>query len=60
MKTTLDCLPCFLKQTLQTARLSTTDESMQKEILDQVARLLPHLDFELSPPENSILVYAVN
>ncbi len=57
MKTTLDCLPCFLKQTLQAARLATNDTILQKEILDQIATLLPRLDFELSPPENSILVY---
>ncbi len=57
MKTTLDCLPCFLKQTLQAARLATSDIDVQKKILDTIARLLPDLNFELSPPENSILVY---
>ncbi|MDA3971120.1 MAG: ARMT1-like domain-containing protein [Desulfobulbaceae bacterium] len=57
MKTTLDCLPCLLKQTLQTARLATDDPTLQKEILDTIAHLLPTLDFELSPPENSVLVY---
>lgn len=57
MKTTLDCLPCFLKQTLQAARLATDDQQLQKEILDQIAILLPNLNFDLSPPENSILVY---
>jgi uncharacterized protein with ATP-grasp and redox domains len=57
MKTTLDCLPCFLKQALQTARLVTEDRSLQRKILDQVAQLLPQLDFSLSPPENSVLMY---
>ena len=57
MKTTLDCLPCFLKQTLQAARLATGDQRLQKEIVDHITTLLPQLDFELSPPENSIIVY---
>jgi len=57
MKTTLDCLPCFLKQTLQTARLATSDVTLQKEILDRIAELLPKLDYDHSPPENSVLVY---
>lgn len=57
MKTSLDCLPCLLKQALQTARLATDNPLLHKAILDQVATLLPSLDFELSPPENSILVY---
>lgn len=57
MKTSLDCLPCFLKQTLQAARLATDDALLQKKILHRVARLLPDLDFDLSPPENSVRVY---
>ncbi len=57
MKTSLDCLPCFLKQTLQAARLATDDTLLQKKILYRVARLLPNLDFDLSPPENSVRVY---
>ena len=57
MNTSLDCLPCFLKQTLQTVRLATDNPVLQKEILDRIARLLPEIDFELSPPENSVRVY---
>lgn len=57
MKTTLDCLPCYLKQTLQVARLATPNLSAQRDILDTIARLLPQLDLDVSPPENAILVY---
>lgn len=57
MKTTLDCLPCLLKQTLQAARLATSDLTIQKEIMGTISKLLPHLDLDVSPPENSILVY---
>ena len=59
MKTTLDCLPCFLKQALQTGRLVTDDKSLQRKILNHVAQLLPQLNFNLSPPENSVLMYDI-
>ena len=58
MQTALECLPCFLKQALYTARLSTDSEAQRKEIIDAVARLLPDLEMSRTPPENSILVYA--
>lgn len=59
MQTTLDCLPCFLKQSLHTARLSTSSTGLQEEILRQVSRLLAELDFSLSPPENAVGVYGL-
>ncbi|MBU0680182.1 MAG: DUF89 family protein [Proteobacteria bacterium] len=57
MKSSLHCLPCFLQQTIKAARLSTTDPVLQKKILDTIALLLPDLDLQKSPPENSIPVY---
>ena len=40
MKTYLDCIPCFLRQALDTARLSTNDEKAQRMILNQVLSFL--------------------
>ncbi len=57
MRTALECLPCFLMQTLHTVRLSTSDPSLQFEVMAQVSRLLSRIDLDLSPPENSIAVY---
>ncbi len=57
MLTALECLPCFLRQALYAARLSTPDVHLQRQILHKVARLLPELDLGSTPPENSILVY---
>ena len=57
MQSALECLPCFLKQTIHAARLSTDAENKQREILAAVARLLPDMDLQLSPPENSMAVY---
>lgn len=58
MLSSLECLPCFLKQTLYTARLSTSDEKLHHEILCEVSRLLPGLDLDKTPPENSMPIYA--
>lgn len=57
MKSSLHCLPCFLQQTIKAAHLSTPDQALQKKILDEIAVLLPCLDLEKTPPENSIPVY---
>jgi len=57
MKTALECLPCLLRQTLYAARLSTASHEKQKKIMHNVSLLLPDLDFNSSPPQNSVTVY---
>lgn len=57
MQSTLECLPCFLKQAIHAARLSTDSNRRQQKILAAVARLLANMDLQLSPPENSMAVY---
>ncbi len=57
MRTSLDCLPCLLRQTVDTARIANDSEELQKEIVHNIALLLPELNLELSPPENAIRVY---
>lgn len=57
MKTSLDCLPCFLRQALQVVRLSTDDKDLQVEALRKVAELTSKMDMTRTPPENSIAVY---
>lgn len=57
MRTTLDCLPCFLKQALYTARLCTADQQHQRLIITRIMALLDELDIALTPPENSIAIY---
>lgn len=51
-------MPCFLRQTLYAARLSTSSIALQKEIMNSVSAILPELDFNISPPHNSIRVYS--
>ena len=57
MLTYLNCMPCFLKQALYTARLSTSSLQVQEEIMARTAGLLSELDFSRTPPENATPVY---
>jgi uncharacterized protein with ATP-grasp and redox domains len=57
VKTAIDCLPCYLRQTLQVARLSTSDPELQLQVMRRVAELTRDMDMEKTPPENSVPVY---
>ena len=51
MKTYLDCLPCLMSQALRAARAATDEEDVQRQVLDAIAGLIPHLSLGLRPPE---------
>lgn len=57
MKTTVDCLPCILRQALKISRLSGSDEYMQLKVIQQVAANLSLVDMGKSPAENCMYVY---
>lgn len=58
MKTAVDCLACFMDQALRVARISSMDEDVHLAVARAVAVLLPQMDLSLTPPENSVAVYA--
>ena len=51
MKTYLDCIPCFFRQALEQGRLFTENELIHKEIMNDVATLVPGFSLGLTPPE---------
>ncbi|MDY6913165.1 MAG: ARMT1-like domain-containing protein [Planctomycetota bacterium] len=51
MKTFLDCIPCFVRQALDAARLATDDQAIHEQILREVLRKILELDFSQSPPQ---------
>ena len=57
MKTALECLPCYLRQAMQVARISTDDAALQLETMRVVAGLTTKMDMAKTPPENSVAVY---
>ncbi|MBN2662465.1 MAG: DUF89 family protein [Bacteroidales bacterium] len=59
MKTYLDCFPCFMTQALRAARLTTTDETKIKAILDQVGCSIKDMPATATPAENGAKVYEI-
>jgi uncharacterized protein with ATP-grasp and redox domains len=50
MNTTLDCIPCLLRQALEAARLATKDPGLHKKIMHEVLRWLEEMDSNQTPP----------
>jgi len=57
MKTYLDCLPCFLQQTLRAGRIATDDEKIIKQLLDDVGMMLKDIPLDNTPPQTGMLIY---
>jgi uncharacterized protein with ATP-grasp and redox domains len=51
MRTYLDCLPCFLRQALETARRVTGDVEVHRGVLHRVASVIPDLPLGATPIE---------
>ena len=50
MRTFLECVPCFVRQALDSARLVTDDETVHEQVLREVLREVGEMDFHSSPP----------
>jgi len=50
MRTYFDCIPCFIRQALDSARLVTDDEQIHEQVVREVLRLAADLDMSQSPP----------
>ena len=50
MRTYFDCIPCFIRQALNAARLATDDEQIHEKVVREVLRLAADLDMSQSPP----------
>ena len=50
MQIFLDCIPCFVRQTLDAARLATDDKQIHEQVVREVLALAKDLDMSQSPP----------
>jgi uncharacterized protein with ATP-grasp and redox domains len=50
MRTYFDCIPCFVRQALDSVRLITDDEQIQEQVIREVLRLASKMDLRQSPP----------
>lgn len=57
MRTSPECLPCFLRQAKYAGDLATNDPKLQTAIQDQAKNYLSGLDMSTSPPVNAIGLY---
>ena len=57
MKTSVDCLPCYLSQALRVARICSVDADSQHAVVSAVAALLSDIDMNKTPPANAIRIY---
>lgn len=59
MKTYMDCIPCFLKQALQAAKIINANANTQKKILNEIAQNIPNMPMALCPPEIGKMIYGI-
>jgi hypothetical protein len=50
MQTCLDCIPCFVRQTLDAAQMTSNDPAVHEQIMREVLRWMSDMDMSLSPP----------
>jgi len=56
MKSTLECVPCYLKQVISTAKEATNRKELQFQALQAAAKVIGKLSLEKSPAENTYYV----
>ncbi len=59
MKTYLDCYPCFLRQTLEAARMAGADDSGQYRVLQEVLAELGRFAPASTPPEMGYRIHQI-
>jgi uncharacterized protein with ATP-grasp and redox domains len=57
MKTYLECLPCFLRQAVEAAKMATEDPLKQREVVDAVLSLLTTVSASDRPPQIAARVH---
>ncbi|MCD6413534.1 MAG: DUF89 family protein [Elusimicrobia bacterium] len=59
MRTYLDCIPCFFRQVLESARLAGASERQRKEALDEFSKIIPGFSLEMTPAEMGRYIYKI-
>ncbi len=50
MRTYPDCIPCFIRQSLEAARLVSDDENLHRQILESALKTAAGWDYSIPPP----------
>lgn len=57
MRTYLECIPCFMNQTLRVGRMVSEDEKQIKRLLDEVGMMIQDIPLAHTPPETARFIY---
>lgn len=57
MKTSLDCFPCFLKQTVIALKLAGADEALQKKVFSAVSEVIKRADVSRPPAWTTTFIH---
>ncbi len=59
MRTYFDCIPCFFKQAIEAARICGSDPDRHRKVIDAVARVIPEISMDTSPPEMGRVIHDI-
>ncbi len=59
MKTEYICIPCMLRQTVDTVHLAVEDDELRKEAINRVLAYLQDVDYNMAPPEVGKYIYDI-
>lgn len=59
MRTYVECIPCFLEQAIRVSKLIGINALAQKDIIDDICRMLPSISMDTTPPEIAAHVYDI-
>ena len=59
MRTQLECIPCFIKQSFEAACMATDNEEIKTEVLKEVMKYSQNITLTKSPPELSRAVHKI-
>jgi uncharacterized protein with ATP-grasp and redox domains len=51
MKATFDCIPCLIRQVIETTRVSAAEEHVRRQVINGALKHLQNVDLNLTPPE---------
>ncbi|OHB60089.1 MAG: hypothetical protein A2Y12_09080 [Planctomycetes bacterium GWF2_42_9] len=57
MQTYLDCIPCFIRQSLDAVKLATDNQKVQEQIIHHALDLAGKMDFCSSPPAMAQIIH---
>ena len=59
MRTSIDCIPCFIRQTLDASRMIISDEKLIFKVIKKVLKKVAVFDLSLTPPEMGQIIHKI-